>query len=115
MRQTPINGNSVHWARIADRASGAAAGLAVLSGLGLLWISGKGMGFYIANTLFWLKMTLLLVASALIVRTKLFFRKHAGAASSTNISTPHSIPIILKFDFVSLVLMACLGVVLARG
>jgi uncharacterized membrane protein len=113
--QTPFSGISARWARIADRASGAAAGVAVLSGLGLLWLSGKGVNFYTANALFWLKIAVLLIASALIIRTKLFFRQHANAAPDTALPLPRAIPAILKFDLASLVVMACLGVALASG
>ena len=113
--QTPFNGQLARWARIADRASGAAAGVAVLSGLALVWLSSKGLDFYTSNGLFWLKMALLLLASGLIIRTKLFFRKHAGDPPKSTTPMPRGMPTILKFDLASLVVMACLGVVLASG
>ena len=113
--QTPFNCQLAHWARIADRASGAAAGLAVLSGLALVWLSSKGAVFYTTNSLFWLKIALLVVASGLIIRTKFFFKQQASVAHQAAVPMPRDIPTILKFDLASLLVMACLGVMLASG
>lgn len=99
----------------ADRASGAAAAVVVVTGLGLLYFSAKGSSFYTSNGLFWLKLFLLLLASALIIRTKLFFRKQAKAASSTNVEVPATISKVLKFDLASLVVITYLAVLVVNG
>jgi uncharacterized membrane protein len=101
--------------RAADRASGAAAGVVVLTGLGLLYFSAKGSIFYTGSGLFWLKIFLLFLASALIIRTKLFFRKEAKAAQSAGVDVPTSVSMILKFDLASLVLITCLAVLMVNG
>ena len=106
--------NLLHCAT-ADRASGAAAGVVVVTGLGLLHFSAKGSTFYTSNGLFWLKLLMLLLASALIIRTKLFFRKEAKAASSTSVEVPGTISKILKFDLASLVVITYLAVLVVNG
>jgi putative membrane protein len=110
-----VPSRNIELCRVADRASGAAAGLVVLTGLGLLHFSAKGSSFYTSNGLFWLKIFMLLLASALIIRTKLFFRKEAKAASSTNVNVPGTISKILKFDLASLVVITYLGVLVVNG
>jgi putative membrane protein len=101
--------------RAADRASGAAAGVVVLTGLGLLQFSPKGSSFYTSNSLFWLKILVLVLASALIIRTKIFFRKHANAAPSISVDVPGAMSKILKFDFVSLLVITYLAVLVVNG
>ena len=58
---------------------------------------------------------LLVLASALIIRTKLFFRKEAKAASSTSVEVPGTISKILKFDLASLVVITYLAVLVVNG
>lgn len=113
--QASIQSQTMRWCRTADRISGAAAGLVVLSGIGLLYLSPKGAGFYTANSFFWLKIGLLVFASALIIRTKLFFREQAKLVGAGPVDVPRSVVNILKFDLASLVLMAYLGVVVVNG
>jgi putative membrane protein len=110
-----VPSRNIELCRVADRVSGAAAGLVVFTGAGLLYFSAKGSGFYTSNGLFWLKIFLLLLASALIIRTKLFFRKETKAASSTNIDVPATISKILKFDLASLAVITYLAVLVVNG
>ena len=53
--QTPMQRRSIQRCKAADQASGAAAGLVVVTGLGLLYFSANGSSFYTGNGLFWLK------------------------------------------------------------
>jgi putative membrane protein len=113
--QVPILSKTIQRCRTADQVSGAAAGAVVLTGIGLLYLSPKGSAFYTANSVFWLKIAVLVVASALIVRTKVFFREHARRVESGAIEVPRSIVSILKFDLASLVLLTYLGVLIVNG
>jgi putative membrane protein len=113
--QTPIQRRSIQLCRTADRASGAAAGLVVVTGLGLLYFSPRGSSFYTHNSLFWLKIFVLILASALLIRTKLFFRKQSGAAPSISVDVPGSMSKILKFDLVSLLVITYLAVLVVNG
>jgi putative membrane protein len=113
--QAPIRSQTVLRCRTADRVSGAAAGVVVLTGVGLLYLSAKGSAFYTANTFFWVKIAVLVIASALIVRTKIFFRENAKRTDADAVEVPRSIVGILKFDLASLVLMAYLGVLIVNG
>jgi putative membrane protein len=115
LRQQPVERQAVANCLAADRVSGAAAGLVVLSGIGLLYFSPKGMAFYTANSLFWLKIGLLIAASALIIHTKVYFRKAVRPIDAGSINVPRSVDTILKFDLASLVLMAYLGVLVVSG
>jgi putative membrane protein len=87
----------------------------VLSGVALLFGSAKGSAFYTSNGLFWLKLFVLLVASALIVRTKLFFRRRENAISTHGVEVPRFVPAILKFDLASLVVITGLAVLIVNG
>ncbi len=113
--QTPVQSQSLYLCRRADQVSGAAAGLVVLSGIALLFSSPKGSAFYTSNSLFWLKLFVLFLASALIVRTKLFFRKRENAMSTCAAEVPRFVRAILKFDFASLVVITGLGVLIVSG
>jgi putative membrane protein len=113
--QAPIRSQTIQRCKTADQVSGAAAGVIVLTGIGLLYLSPKGSAFYTANSFFWLKIAVLVVASALIVRTKIFFREQAKRTEFDAVEVPRSIVGILKFDLASLVLMAYLGVLIVNG
>jgi putative membrane protein len=115
LTQTSIESQTIQRCRTADQVSGAAAGIVVLTGIGLLYFSPKGSAFYTANSFFWLKIAVLVVASALIVRTKIFFREQAKRTEFDAVEVPRSIVGILKFDLASLVLMAYLGVLIVNG
>lgn len=110
----PLESVGIARCRTADRMSGVAAGFIVVSGAGLIYLSPKGMDFYTANSSLWIKIAILILASALIVRTKLFFRSAAHAPAKA-VDVPSAIASILKFDLASLVVMTYLGVLVAYG
>jgi uncharacterized membrane protein len=115
VRKAAISASVIRKCRIADRVSGATAGLMIVSGMGMLYLSPKGYSFYGGNALFWLKIALLIVASVFIIRTKIFFRDPANAQSSVDVKVPSSIKSILAFDLMSLLAMAALGALIVRG
>lgn len=111
----PVEARTIVRCRRADRISGYAAVLIVLSGLALPLLSPKGIDFYTANSSLWIKVAVLIIASALIVRTKVFFRSKSNITLPAAIPVPASVPLILKVDLASLVLMTYLGVLVAYG
>jgi uncharacterized membrane protein len=115
VRKALISASVIRKCRIADRVSGATAGLMIVSGMGMLYLSPKGYSFYGGNALFWLKIALLIVASVFIIRTKIFFRDPANAQGSGDVKVPSSIKSILAFDLMSLFAMAALGALIVRG
>jgi uncharacterized membrane protein len=115
VRKAAISASVIRKCRIADRVSGATAGLMIVSGMGMLYLSPKGYSFYGGNALFWLKIALLIVASVFIIRTKIFFRDPANAQGSGDVKVPSSIKGILAFALVSLFAMAALGALIVRG
>jgi uncharacterized membrane protein len=115
VRKSSVSASVIRKCRIADRVSGATAGLMIVSGIGMLYLSPKGYSFYGGNGLFWLKITLLIVASVFIIRTKIFFRDPANVQGNSEIKVPSSIKSILAFDLMSLFAMAALGALIVKG
>jgi uncharacterized membrane protein len=115
VRRAPVTSSVIRKCRIADRVSGATAGLMIVSGIGMLYLSAKGFSFYSGNSLFWLKIALLIVASVFIIRTKIFFRDPAYAHGNEEVKVPMSLKNILAFDLVSLFAMAVLGTLIVKG
>jgi uncharacterized membrane protein len=115
VRKAAVSASVIRKCRIADRVSGATAGLMIVSGMGMLYLSPKGYSFYGGNALFWLKIALLIVASVFIIRTKIFFRDPANAQGNGDAKVPSSIKSILAFDLMSLFAMAALGALIVRG
>lgn len=115
VRKATVPSKSISRCRVADRVSGAAAGLMIVSGIGMLNLSPKGFSFYGGNALFWVKIALLVIASIFIIRTKIFFRSSLNLRQSGETNIPSSIRGILAFDLVSLLAMVTLGVLLAGG
>jgi putative membrane protein len=115
VRKALVSADIVGKCRAADRVSGATAGLMIVSGIGMLYLSPKGYSFYSGNGLFWLKITLLIVASVFIVRTKIFFRNPINSQQIGGINVPGAIKGILVFDLMSLFAMAALGVLIVKG
>jgi uncharacterized membrane protein len=113
--EAAVTASVIRKCRIADRVSGATAGLMIVSGIGMLYLSPKGLSFYGGNGLFWLKIALLIVASVFIIRTKIFFRDPANAQGTRDAKVPSSIKSILAFDLMSLLAMAALGAHIVRG
>jgi uncharacterized membrane protein len=111
----PIDAPAIARCRTADRVSGGAAGIIVLTGIAMIYGSPKGAGFYTSNPNLWIKVAVLVIASALIVRTKVFFRSAANVPQSAAIGVPAVIPWFLKVDLASLVVMTYLGVLVAYG
>jgi uncharacterized membrane protein len=110
-----VSAKVIRKCRVADRVSGATAGLMIASGIGMLYLSPKGYSSYVSNDLFWLKIALLVVASVFIIHTKIFFRKNTPSQLNSEIKVPSSIKRILAFDLFSLFVMAALGVLIVSG
>ena len=100
---------------IADRVSGLAAALMVLSGIGLVQLGPRGSEAYLHAPLFWIKMSLLVIASGLILRTKAFIRRGDSLSSPSTIAVPGFITAIFRIDLVACLLMTALGLMIARG
>jgi uncharacterized membrane protein len=100
VRKASVPAYVIHKCRVADRVSGATAGLMIASG---------------NNGLFWLKIALLIVTSIFIIRTKIFFRNSTSSQLNSEIKVPSSIKGILAFDLLSLFAMAALGVLIVSG
>jgi uncharacterized membrane protein len=115
IRKASVSADVIQKCRIADRVSGATAGLMIASGIGMLYLSPKGYSFYGNNGLFWLKIALLVVASIFIIRTKIFFRNYTPSQPNSEIKVPSPIRRILAFDLFSLFAMAALGVLIVSG
>jgi uncharacterized membrane protein len=115
VRKSSVPSISISRCRVADRVSGAAAGLMIVSGIGMLYLSPKGFPFYGGNALFWVKIALLVIASIFIIRTKIFFRNSLNLRQSGQTKIPSSIRGILVFDLASLLAMVTLGVLIAGG
>lgn len=115
LSQKTLAENELYWCRIADKVSGASAGLMVITGGTLIYISAKGVSFYFLNSLFWLKIGVLIIATLLILKTKIFFRKHGVANSKIAVQVPKLIQSIMRFDAISLLVMALCAVSLVNG
>jgi uncharacterized membrane protein len=100
-------------ARRFDKLSASMAGLLVVSGLSMILWLAKPSGLYFASSLFWLKMTLFVVASALVIWTKVDFKK--AAAIGSDWSPPTRVRVILGFDLIGLFALAAMGRWLAAG
>jgi len=100
--------------RMFDKLSAAMAGLLILSGLAMLFWFAKPTYIYTANPLFWLKMVLFVVASALIIWTKKDLRA-AAASGVDRWIPPLRVRAILGFDFIGLFILVALGRTLATG
>jgi putative membrane protein len=95
-----------------DKLSAASAGVMLLTGLAMaLWLA-KPFAYYAGHPAFWVKMAVFVVASGLIVWSKVFIRKATSQASS---SVPAAVRWVLRLDFAGLLLMAALGFVIAHG
>ncbi len=95
-----------------DKLSAGAAGVMLLSGLAMVLLLGKPTAYYAANPAFWFKLAIFILASGLIVWTKVFIRQAKSQVSST---VPQAVRWILRFDFAGILLMASLGFAVARG
>jgi uncharacterized membrane protein len=95
-----------------DKLSAGAAGIMLLTGLAMaLWLA-KSPAYYAWSAAFWVKMLIFVVASGLIVWTKVFIRKARSQALSP---VPAAVRWVLRLDFAGILLMAALGYTVARG
>jgi uncharacterized membrane protein len=95
-----------------DKISAASAGVMLLTGLSMaLWFA-KPFAYYAGHPSFWLKMAVFIVASSLIVWTKVFIRK---ATTQPTSPVPAAVRWVLRIDFAGLLMMAALGFVIAHG
>ncbi len=101
----------------ADRVSGLAATLMVITGILMLCKDYPANLFRLEQTSFWIKMTLLAFTTSLIIVSKFTLRRLAReheANPSTSIRIPPSIKCMLGIDLVGLVLMAAIASMMAR-
>lgn len=106
--------NDLARIRIFDKLSASAAGLLSLSGLSMIFWLAKPSAYYLHNGFFLVKMALFVFASALVVWTKIDFRK-AVANDTTLWVPPNRVRFIMAFDLVGLFVLAALGRGIATG
>jgi putative membrane protein len=114
MLLTPVNLTAANALRTRqfDKLSAASAGIMLLTGLAMaLWVA-KPFAYYAGHPAFWLKIAVFIVASGLIVWSKVFIRKATTQATSP---VPAAVRWVLRIDFAGLLLMAALGFVIAHG
>ena len=97
-----------------DKLSAATSGLMLLSGAAMLFWLAKPTAYYMSHPGFLAKMCLFLLASALIVWTKLSFRRGIASGDAQWL-VPARVRWILRMDFVGLLVMGALGSMVARG
>jgi putative membrane protein len=97
-----------------DKLSGAAAGVILLTGLAMLLWLAKPTGYYLSQPLFLLKISIFVIASSLIVLTKIAF-KRALASAEALWTAPRKVKLILAIDLSGLVMMAVLGYLVAHS
>jgi uncharacterized membrane protein len=109
----PLGPQQIVQIRLFDKVSATAAGLLVLTGIAMVVWLAKPSAYYLSSPIFWAKMGLFTVASALVVWTKVDFR--AAAASGQAWTPPARVRAILAFDFVGLFALMVLGRWIAVG
>ena len=93
----------------ADKISGVAAGILVVSGLYMLFGLSEQRSHYLNNTYFLAKMTVFMSASALIIFTKIYLRKNARKGSEIIVEVPPIIRLILRIDILGLLILVFLA------
>jgi uncharacterized membrane protein len=93
----------------ADKISGVAAGLLVISGLYMLFGVSEQRSYYLSNAYFLAKMTVFIGASALIIFTKIYLRKNARKGSEIMVDVPPFMRLILRIDILGLLLLVFLA------
>jgi putative membrane protein len=107
-----LTGNSALRTRRFDKLSAASAGVMLLTGGAMaLWLA-KPTAYYLQHPALWIKMAIFVVASGLIVWTKVFIRK---ATIHDTLPVPSAVRWILRGDFAGLLAMSALGFVIAHG
>lgn len=104
----------VQCVRRFDKLSGAAAGIILLTGLSMLLWLAKPTSYYLTQPLFALKISIFVAASALIVLTKIEF-KRAVSQAQVIWHVPRKVKVILITDLLGLFLMALLGYLVAHS
>jgi uncharacterized membrane protein len=112
--KTGLTAKDIVRVRMFDKISASAAGLLALSGLAMLFWFARPSSAYLENSLFWIKMALFIIASALVIWTKIDFKK-ALADDQPLWSPPSRVRAILAFDLMGLFVLAALGRWLAAG
>jgi uncharacterized membrane protein len=97
-----------------DKLSSATAGVMMLSGLAMLMWFAKPTAYYLANEWFWLKMALFVLASSLVVLSKLELRKALSHSQGSAWTVTRKVRGILRFDLVGLWVLVALGLSIAR-
>lgn len=98
-----------------DKLSGIAAALLLVSGLSMLYWFAKPTSYYLNSPLFQIKIAIFVIASVLIIFTKIYLKKSKAAEASVSHEVPAHVRFILRFDFVGLLALTSLGYLLARG
>lgn len=113
LRPASISLAQVQHIRRFDKLSGAAAGVILLTGLAMLLWLAKPTIYYLTQSLFIFKISIFVVASSLIVLTKIAF-KQALASTEAIWAVPSKVKIILTIDLIGLLVMAVLGYLVAH-
>jgi uncharacterized membrane protein len=98
-----------------DKLSSATAGVMMLSGLAMLLWFAKPTAYYLVNVWFWLKMSLYVLASSLVVLSKIELRKAAATLHGAAWPVTTKVRRILRFDFVGLWVLVALGLSIAHA
>jgi putative membrane protein len=114
LRPARISLAQVQCVRRFDKLSGAAAGVILLTGLAMLLWLAKPTGYYLSQPLFILKISIFVIASSLIVLTKIAF-KRALASDEAAWTAPRRVKVILAIDLIGLVMMAVLGYLVSHS
>jgi uncharacterized membrane protein len=93
----------------ADKISGVAAGILVISGLYILFGLSEQRSHYLNNMYFLAKMAVFVSASALIIFTKIYLRKNARKGSEIIVEVPPIIRLILRIDILGLLTLVFLA------
>lgn len=82
----------------------------------LLWfVVGKDQSFYAGNWIFYTKIALFTVVGILSILPTVFFFKHKKGEMDAVIDVPKSISLIIKIEFVILLLIPFLASMMAKG
>jgi uncharacterized membrane protein len=98
----PVTKAHVYHSLTADKLSGMAAVLIILTGLMMIFGPASHKLYLLDRPAFWFKMVLLLLVSMLIIVTKIFLRKNAAKDSMVLVNVPANIILILRVDIFSL-------------
>ena len=109
-----LNQSQLSRVRRFDKLSAATSGVMIVSGAAMLFWLAKPTAYYLLHPGFQVKMALFVVASALIVWTKVSFRRGISSGDEQWV-VPAKVRWILRLDFLGLLVMGTLGGMVARG